>query len=183
MRRADAHELFRRLGVVPHIVLHRIEHADVIVYKLQHVLIARDDHHLKALFHRAASKRSDYVVRLEPCVLEHRNSHGFESAADPRNLFQQVGWRFGAVGFIGCKRLVAKRGPLALKNRGQVLRLLSRSQAPHHVVKNVHRFRGDSSGGAHRRSPRAGPCVVGAKDEPKRINQKELGHSFMVKDW
>ena len=48
LRWRDSHELPHFGFVIPEVVLHRIQHGDAGRDKLQHVLVARDDHHLHA---------------------------------------------------------------------------------------------------------------------------------------
>ena len=68
--------------------------------QLQHVFIARDDHHFAARRFGAAGERADHIVGLEAGVFEHRNPHGVQQAANVGDLLQQVGRRFHAVGLV-----------------------------------------------------------------------------------
>ena len=63
----------------------------------------------------AARDGADDVVGLEARVLEDGDAHGFEHAADVGDLVEQVGRRFGAVGFVlgEFRRRAASDSPLS----------------------------------------------------------------------
>ena len=128
-------------------------------------------------FSARARERADHVVGFETRVFKHRNAHGVERLANPGNLLQQIRRRLGAVGLVGLERLVAKGGPFALEDRGQVFRLVLRLQLAHHVVEDVDRLGGNPRRGAHRRRAGPRPGVISAEDEAERVDQEEPGHT------
>ena len=67
-----------------------------------------------------AGERADDVVGLETGVLEHGDAQGVEQAVDVRDLLDQVGGRFGAVGFVFGELLVAMGVAEALEDGGHV---------------------------------------------------------------
>ena len=140
LRRLDAHELLRLRGVVDHVVFHRIQHAGVVVHQLQHVLVARNNHHVHAAAFRPPRQGTDDIVRLEAGVFQHRNTHGIERFANPRNLRKQIRRRLRAIGFVRLEGLIAKSGPFALENRREIFRLVLRLQLAQHVMENVDRL-------------------------------------------
>ncbi len=176
--RADAHESLHLFGVVQLVVLGGIEHADVLVDELQHVLIAGDDDHVHAGGFGAAREGADHVVGLEARILQNRNPHGFEDAAHEGNLVEQVGRRFGSIGLVLGELLHAMGGFGGLEYGGDIGRRMHLGQLAEHVVEDVDRFGGEAGAGAHGRRARASAGVVGAKDKAEGIDEKQLlsGH-------
>ena len=78
-------ESLGRGQIVPLVFLHRIEHMHAFVDELQHVLVARDDHHVE-IFAGAPSHGADHVVGLETRILQHRNAHRLEQSTNIRDL-------------------------------------------------------------------------------------------------
>ena len=97
---AHAHELLDLGGVVPGVVLGGIEHRDPVGDELQHVLVAGHDDHVEALLLGAAGDGADHVVGLEARVLQDRDAHGFEHAADVGDLVGRSGGISVAVGLV-----------------------------------------------------------------------------------
>ena len=74
----------------------------------------------------------------------------------------------------------SERGAFALENGGQVIGLLRLPQLPHHVVEDVDGFGGSARRGPHGGRAGPGPCMVGAEDETKRIDQEKARHFTML---
>ena len=160
-----AQEGLHLFGVVPFVVLGGIEHFDVVVHQLQHVLVAGNDHHVHACRFGAACQSADDIVGFEARKLENGNPHGFENAPHERNLVEQIGRGLDAIGLVFGELLHAMRGFAALENRGDVGGRVLLRQLAQHVVEDVDRFGGEPGAGPHGRSGGAGARVVGAKDK------------------
>ncbi len=166
-----AHELLGSFRVVPDVFLHRVVHMDPIVHQLQHVLVARNDHHIRH-FRSAAGQRADHVIRLESRELENGDAHGFERAPDVGDLLAQIWRHFGAVGLVLLVHLFAEGFP-GFENRRDVFRFVRGAQLPHHIVKDVDCLRGYPSSGAHGRRAAAGARMIGAEDKAVAVNQEK----------
>ena len=81
LRGRHAHELLHLGGVVPGVVLGGVEHGDVLVDELEHVLVAGDDDYVEALRLGAAGDGADDVVGLEAGVAQDGDAHGVEGCA------------------------------------------------------------------------------------------------------
>ena len=77
---------------------------------------------------------------------------------------------------------VAMRGLAALEDRRDVRRACTLRQLPQHVVEDVDGLGGEAGGGAHGRRAAAGAGMIGAEDEPERVDQEQAGpgHCLML---
>src|SRR5450755_530754 len=86
LRRRYAEKFLDLFRPVPLIVLGGIQHGDLLADDLHHVFIAGDDDHLHASLLRPAGDGSNYIVGLAARIFEDGNPHGFQDAADVRDL-------------------------------------------------------------------------------------------------
>ena len=176
--RPHAHKRLDFFRVVPFVVLGGVQHGNPFGDELHHVFVARDDHHFEARLLSAPRQRADYIVGFEAWVFEDRDIHGFEHPPHIRNLFGQVGRRFGAVGFVFGELLHPVSRLAALEYRRDIGWVVLLGELPQHVVENVNGLRRKPGARAH--GGRAAACarVVGAKDEAERVDQEKplLGH-------
>ncbi len=68
--------------------------------QLKHVFVGGDDHDVAASVGGLAGESADYVVGFEAGVLDQGEAEGLDEPLDVRNLSDQVGRCFGAVGFV-----------------------------------------------------------------------------------
>ena len=122
-----------------------------------------------------AAERADHVVGFEAGVLDDGDAEGVDEALDIGDLLDQVGRRFGAVGFVFGVFLFAVGFAEAFEDGGHVLRLEGLGELAQHVVEDENGFGGEAGGGAHGRRLHAGAGVVGAEDEAVGVDEEEAG--------
>ena len=171
---------FTFAAIVPGVVLGRIQHGNVIVHQLQHVLVARDDDHVEAGFGGLAAERADHVVRLVALALQQSGSAVRSISGARRGSVEQdrggISVRFA---LYSAKCLFALRLPQALEHGRHVLRGERLGQLAQHIVEDQHRFGRNAGvvrmGGAlHPRSR-----MIGAEDKAIGVDEKEPGPSAL----
>ncbi len=138
----NPHEFFHFGGVVPGVVLGRVQHGDLVGHQLQHVLVARNDHDLETRLRRLSAQRADHVVRLIARRLHNRNPQAFNQLLYVRNLLDQVRRSLGTVGLVVGVLFLAKRLAQAFKHRHHVFGFECFRELPQHVAENEHCLRG-----------------------------------------
>ena len=161
-----------------------------LVDELHHVFVGRDDEDLVTKGCELAGESADDVIGFEAFVVEDGNAKGFECATDVGLLLDEVGWRFGAVGFVatvlggfkllslnvelfdifelGCE-LVAVDGSSYVVDRRKVLRLEVLTQLVDHVDEDIGGRGGDTCSRGH--GPGALHGVIRAEDEGHAVEE------------
>ena len=140
--------------------------------KLEQVFIAGDDHDIHAALHGLARDGADHVVGLVAWILERGHAHGLEEPLGHRNLLEQLGWRFTAVGLVGGEFLLAQRLAFALEHRGKIVGLMHGTELFEHRVEDEHHFGGRSLRRAHGWSAGTGTRVKRPEKIAESVDQE-----------
>ena len=123
--------------VVPDAFVARIEDTHPFMHELQHVLVARHDHHIVAGSGCAFGDRADHVVRLEALAVDDRHAHRLAGGVHPRDLSRQIVGHRRAVRLVVAGELLAERGRGEIERRGDELRMLLVEELPQHRDEDV----------------------------------------------
>ena len=170
---ADA-KLFDHLLMPDMLVLHRVEHGDLVRDKLHQVLVRRDDGHSRTLRLGLTRIGRHQIVSLIPFQLQGVRVESNRRFAHQRELRSQILRWFRPVGLVFREHLISERVGRLVEHTGKMRRPLVAleifEQLPQHVAEAGH--------GADRQSiRRAGQRrqgVIGAKDVSTRIDQVEM---------
>jgi hypothetical protein len=153
-------------GIQP-LVLHRMDHGDVVAHELQEILVRGDDEHAAAFLNGPPREGSDEIVGFDPWRLENRKT---QSGAEPPSvgglLLQSVGSR-RSVRLVGWKLLVTGGAPAGVeRHRGEIVRLVGKDLAQH-VGEPEHGVGGEPGAGRERGNREERPVkeVVAVEEE------------------
>ena len=120
-------------GQVAALVVHGVNHGDVLVHQLAQVLVSTGNHHLNALSRRQAGQRADHIVGLHARHIQHRPAHQAHHLVHRINLAAQIRRHGGTVGLVSGVQVVPEGRALGVKHTGGVVGPHIAAQLLHHV--------------------------------------------------
>ncbi len=174
--RANA-KFFEDLWLADHLVLHGVDHADLVGDKLHQVFITGNNGDAGALCGCLTGVGGDQVIRLIPLLLNGRHAKRARCLTDQAKLWAQIFWRRWAVSFVFRVEIVAERFAGLIENHGEVGWLITGffggaflHHLPKHVAEAGNRANGQSVGLASKRRQR----MICAENEGRAIDQDEV---------
>ncbi len=181
-------ELGLHAGQVAHLVVHGVDHRDVLVHQLAQVLVAGGDHGADAALAGQAGQRADHVVGLDAGHVQHLPAEQAHHLVDGRDLRAQVVRHRRAVGLVLGVQVVAEGLAGRVEHAGGVVGAHVLAQLLHHVDHPADGAGGRARGIAGHRA-QVGHGVVGAVQVAGAVHQQQglggggvggVGHAGIV---
>ena len=144
------------------------ENSDLIIHKLEEILIGGNDDAILPCPGHLARHRGDKVVCLVAIELIGHDSHRFEKPVDPDHLIAEIRRRSLAIRLVGRKDLFTKSRLAGIEDHGEEFRLNFLDEAEQHPQKPVNLAGGKAFG--RRKAPHA---VVGFERQGMTIDEIE----------
>ena len=146
------------------------QHAHVSADELHHVLVARDDGNVEALFRALLGERANHVIRFKSGKFEDGQPHGFAHPPHIRKLHGKIVGHRRPLRLVLVKKFVAKCRFLRIEHHGEIIRRVLLLNLAQHVGEQVGHFRGNALRAIQPRHRRK----VGAKDKSHRVHKKKF---------